>query len=273
MRLRFDARARAILRRLPVVNVYSVAELALLAALAVQCARLLWAVVTPVAPLGAWQPAAAVVPADPAGLFATFDPFFRNNPVATAPTPAATTAFQLFGTRLDIAGGGGSAILAGPDGVQKSYSVGEEVAPGVTLKSVTFDTATLDRGGAVETLSIDPASSGGGVSASPVPAPGSPPPATTASAAPLTVAQLRSDTGVVPRIEGGRINGLTLRPQGAGAAFHAAGLQDGDVLTAVAGRPVSGPADLDRLGEGNGPVQVTVERGGQSVQLTVQVTR
>ena len=39
MRLKLDVRARRLLRRLPVVNVYSVAELALMAGLAVQGAR------------------------------------------------------------------------------------------------------------------------------------------------------------------------------------------------------------------------------------------
>ena len=46
MRLRFDARTRRILRRLPVVNVYSLAELVLIGGLAIQSARLLPAGVT-----------------------------------------------------------------------------------------------------------------------------------------------------------------------------------------------------------------------------------
>ena len=45
MRLTIDARARRILRRLPVITVYSAAELALMAGLAVQCARLIWVAV------------------------------------------------------------------------------------------------------------------------------------------------------------------------------------------------------------------------------------
>ena len=50
MRLRFDARTRRILRRLPVVNVYSLAELVLIGGLAIQSARLFWTIVTPIAP-------------------------------------------------------------------------------------------------------------------------------------------------------------------------------------------------------------------------------
>lgn len=52
MRLRLDARGRRWLRAPPVVNVYSVAELALMALLAVRGARLLWVLATPVSPLG-----------------------------------------------------------------------------------------------------------------------------------------------------------------------------------------------------------------------------
>ena len=274
MRLSFDARARAILRRLPVVNIYSVAELALLAALAVQCARLLWAMVTPIAPLGAWQPLPPSVPADPAALFASFDPFSRGAGNAAVPAvPANATVFVLFGTRLDVASGGGSAILAGPDGVQNSYAVGEEIAPGVALKAVTFDSATIDRGGASETLSLD-AGAGGASSTPPAPTgDATATPAAAAPAAPITAAQLRADTGIVPRIEGGRVSGLTVRAQGSGTAFRAAGLQDGDVVTAIAGQPVGGAGDLERLGQASGPVPVTVTRGGQPVTLNVQVAK
>ena len=77
MRLTIDARARRILRRLPVITVYSAAELALMAGLAVQCARLIWVAVAPVTPLGAWRPA-AIAPAGANGdILRSFDPFFR----------------------------------------------------------------------------------------------------------------------------------------------------------------------------------------------------
>jgi general secretion pathway protein C len=276
MRLKFDARARAILRRLPVVNVYSVLELALLAGLAVQGARLMWTIVTPVAPLGAWVPTGPAIPADPAGVLAGFDPFFRVSGAATAQGPATVTSLQLvlFGTRIDAASGRGSAIIAGPDGVQKAVSVGEEVAPGVVLKSVAFDHVTLERGGAAEDLFLD--QSGGTGAAVPPPAlPGAAPvlaPAVGEGGA-VSIAQLRADVSAIPRIEGGRISGLTLRGQG-GAAFRAAGLRDGDVVTAIGDRAVSGPADLDRLQRAadGGTLALTIERGGQSLPLTIAVT-
>lgn len=279
MRLKFDARARAILRRLPVVNVYSAVELALLAALAVQCARLLWTVVTPVAPLGTWVPTGPAIPADPAGVIAGFDPFYRVSGAGQAQGAANVTSLQLtlFGTRIDAAQGGGSAIVAGPDGMQRSISVGEEVAPGVVLKSVAFDHVTLSRGGATEDLFLDQ-SGGTGTPAAPPPEAGAPltgsAPAVGAGGA-VPVEQLRTDISAIPRIDGGRISGLTVRGQG-GSAFAAAGLRDGDVVTAIGGRAIAGPADLDRLareGAAAGTLVLTIERGGQSLPLTIPVTK
>lgn len=262
MRLKFDARARAILRRVPVVNVYSVAEIALLGVLAVQCARLVWTVVTPIAPLGAWAPAGPVLPGDPAGVFASFDPFYRVSGVQTQAAAVTSLQLTLFGTRIDEAQGRGSAIIAGPDGVQKSVSVGEEVAPGVVLKSVAFDHVTLDRGGASEDLFL-PQSDGG---SAPVAAPATGAPVVSTGATPSAV-DLRADLSAIPRIDGGRVTGLTLRGQGKGA-FQAARLQDGDVVTAIGGRPIGSAADLERLQNGQA-TSVTIERGGQSLPVTL----
>jgi general secretion pathway protein C len=294
MRLKFDARARAILRRLPVVNIYSAAELALIAALAVQCARLAWVVLTPVSPLGAWMPAGPTVPADAAGVLAGFDPFYRVSG-AQAQGPAVVTSLQLtlYGTRMDDAQARGAAIIAGPDGVQKSVAVGEEVAPGVVLKSVAFDHVTLERGGRAEDLFLDQSGSGSGSVAAPegvppppsVPSPPLPPgtaPPDTMAGGPLAAnspsvspQQLRSEISAIPRIESGKMNGVTVRGQG-GTAFRAAGLRDGDVITSVAGREISSPADLEMLTRARasgGTLSLTVERGGQPLPLTIPVAR
>lgn len=272
MRLSFDARARAVLRRIPVVNVYSVAELVLLGALAIQGARLVWTVVTPVSPLGDWRPAGLSLPAAPGEVLRGFDPFYRISGAAPG-GPAVVTSLQLklFGTRIDEATGRGSAILAGPDGVQKSVAVGEEITPGVILREVAFDHVAIERGGARENLFLD--QSGGGTATTPVP--GGDAAATNAPVSSgITVQQFQSDIGFVPRVEAGRISGLVVRPQGSGAAFRAAGLREGDIITQIAGRPVQGPADVERIasqfGEG-GTLSLTVDRGGQTLPLSLQV--
>ncbi|MFN3775894.1 type II secretion system protein N [Sphingomonas parapaucimobilis] len=275
MRLRLDARGRRWLRRLPVVNVYSVAELALMAVLAVQGARLLWVIVTPVSPLGEWRPLAPAIAGSASAILEGFDPFFRLQGQQAAPAAVTTLQLTLFGTRLDEASGRGSAILAGPDGVQRSVSVGEEIQPGVTLKAVAFDHITIDRGGATEDLYLDqsdapPAAAGASAPGAPsVQAPGSVPPA-----GGVAIAQLRSDIGFIPRLDGGRVSGLVVRSQGSGAAFRAAGLREGDIVTALGGRPVTGPADLDRLAADfaqGGSLSITVERGDQTLPLSLQI--
>lgn len=274
MRLRLDARGRRWLRRLPVVNVYSVAELALMAVLAVQGARLLWVIVTPVSPLGEWRPAAPVIAGSPAAILEGFDPFFRLQGQQGAPAAVTNLQLTLFGTRLDEASGRGSAILAGPDGVQRSVSVGDEIQPGVTLKSVAFDHITVDRGGVTEDLYLDqsdapPADPGAS-------APGAAPVAAQPAAGQggVAVAQLRTDIGFIPRLDGGRVSGLVVRPTGSGTAFRAAGLREGDIVTALGGRPVTGPGDLDRLAVDfaqGGSLSITVERGDQTLPLSLQI--
>ncbi len=266
MRLQLDPRARALLRRLPVTNVYSVLELLLLAALAVQVARVVWTLVTPVGPLGAWRPAEPAVPTAPGDVLSGFDPFFRVGAPAAGPAVVTTLQLQLFGTRLDDATGRGSAIIAGPDGVQESVAVGEEIQPGVVLKAVAFDHVTIERGGADEDLFLDQSSS---VAPTTTPA-GAP----QSGGAPVTVDRLRAEIGFIPRLDEGRVSGLVVRSQGSGTVFRQAGLRDGDIITGIAGRQISDASDLERIGAefaGGGNIPIIVERGGGTLPLSIAV--
>ncbi|BCA58383.1 type II secretion system protein N [Sphingomonas sp. HMP6] len=285
MRLVLDARARAFLRRVPVTKVYTGVELLLIALLAVQCARLVWAVLTPVGPVGVWRPEQGNIAAAPQAILRGFDPFFLiSGGDAAGPSVVTTLQLTLFGTRLDEAQGGGSAIIAGPDGVQQSIGVGQEIMPGVRLKAVAFDHVTIDRGGASEDLFLvqpdqapaaapvpnGPPLIGGNGAAPPVgpPAPGG------NGANGVSFGQIKSDIGFIPRIDQGRVNGMTVRSQGGGAAFRAAGLRDGDVVTQIGGRPVSGQADIERIGAQyakGGTLSITVERGGATLPLAITI--
>jgi general secretion pathway protein C len=126
----------------------SMAELAgwVLAGLA--AARLVWFAITPAGPLG--TPPVAL-PTGP--VVVAVDPFFPAGPAAA--DTVSSLDLVLLGTRVDAASGRGSAILATPDGQQKSVGVGEEIMPGVRLAAVEFESVTLDRGGALEQLYID----------------------------------------------------------------------------------------------------------------------
>jgi len=277
MRLVLDARARALLRRLPRTNVYSALELLLLAGLAVQCARLFWVLATPVSPLGAWQPVQPGFNGSPAAMLQGFDPFFRLSGGDSKSTVVTSLQLTLYGTRTNDATGGGSAIIAGPDGVQKSVAVGEEISPGVKLKSVTFDHVVIDRGGAEENLFLDQSGAVTPVAPPPVAGPSllsSNPPPPPPGGKGIAPAQLRTDIGFIPRVDGGKVSGLTVRPLGSGALFRQAGLREGDVITAIGGRPVSGQGDFEQaaaaMGKG-GTVPVTVERGNQTLSLLITI--
>lgn len=157
MRVRLDSRALRILRRVPHTTVYSAMELLLLSLLAVQCARLAWTIVTPVGPVGEWKATSALrpPPAPAASLVAGFDPFFRLSGASTAPLVVTSLNLKLYGVRENRASGGGAAIIGLPDGQQRSFAVGEEIVPGVTLTGVSFDGVTISRGGAAEQLYLD----------------------------------------------------------------------------------------------------------------------
>lgn len=279
MRLAIDPRRWRILRRLPRSSLLSLTELVLLGLLAVQCARLFWAIVTPVGPLGDWRPATGPdIERARAVLVSGFDPFFR---LGRAEGPAVVTSLQLklFGTRVDEATGRGAAIIAGADNIQSSYAVGEAIQPGVTLASVGYDSVAIARGGVEERLYLDQSG------AMPIAAP---PPSSTnsgllsalapaaVSSAPGTVrlAELQSNLTLAPRQVGGRVTGLV--PRSGDPAFLARiGLQPGDIIVQVSGRPIVSPADLQRaaaaVGAG-GNLSIAVERGAQVVPIAISIS-
>src|SRR5436853_686799 len=113
MRLAFDS--RRLIGRARGVNGWTLFEAALIALVAVQCARLIWTVATPVGPIGDWAGDAAE-PAQASSLaLGGFDPFFRLSG-SGGPVTVTSLNLKLFGIRQDQASGQGSAIIAGSDG-------------------------------------------------------------------------------------------------------------------------------------------------------------
>ncbi len=242
--------------RLPGDQLLAAAEALLLVGLAFAIAHLGWTLVTPVTPFGV--PVAAPRPiADPAAL-GSFDPFFRSRSDAGA-SQVSTLDLKLVGTRVDTVSGRGAAIIAASSAPQTSFSVGETILPGVTLAAVGFDSATIDRGGRREQLFIDQSAGT---------APVTPESSGLAKAA---APRLAADIALTPRLRGTAITGFSLDPKGSGTAFAAAGLQPGDVLTAVDGVPVArlgDPAGVARRLDSGG-VTATIERGGKALTLRI----
>lgn len=252
----------------------------LIAVLVVQVARLIYAVLTPVAPLGDWQartpqPLSATAQA---ALFARFDPFYRQQAATGASTTAVTAlTLELFGVRSNAATGGGSAIIAGEDGVQNSIGVGEDIQPGVRLVGVFFDHVMIERAGARELLYLDQgdgpaadaAASGAAAASAPPAAPAS---VTTPPPAPVSPASIRAGIGFAPRNVGGRVTGISVSPQGDGSAFAALGLRTGDVVRAVNGRAIASAGDIAAFTAQLQPgarLSLEVERGAGTAQVAV----
>lgn len=274
MRVPFGDNFRNLGGRLGPINWLSVAEKLLLALLALQCARLVWALLTPVGSFGPWEGRQAQFPPIAArqALFSSFDPFNRGGPAQTGGGVVTSLALTVYGIRLNEGSGLGSAIVAGPDGVQNSFAVGEEILPGVVLKAVAFDHITIDRGGAEEQLFLD--QSQPALSAAPgVGAPLPPYAPSVAGRDNPTAESLKSDIGFTPRIQNGRVTGLILTAKGPG--FQNAGFQPGDIVSQIDGQPVVSAGDLQMLQGKIMPgarISLTVERGASpaTINLTLQ---
>ena len=242
-------------------------ELAIVLLLGMQAARLVWLVLAPLGPFGGSPPDAAVMTPAPA-MTISRDPFFPASTTATASADASGD-FTLFGVNV----GGGSAILAGKDGRQGSWRIGQEVAPGVRLQAVDAGGAVLDVGGRQQRLALQARPS-----SSPALAPAGQLPSARATGSgadtPPTVdpAALLQQAGLRPRMTDGRIDGYTLIPRGDDALVRQAGLRAGDVVVAVNGNTLT----PERLGElesdlaGRDAVELTVLRDGTTRTLTLR---
>ena len=272
MRLAFDS--RRLIGRARGVNGWTLLELALLALIALQCARLIWTALTPVGPLGDWRAAGTDRAGAATDVLGGFDPFFRLSG-SGGPVTVTSLNLKLFGIRQDQASGRGSAIIAGADGQQRSIAVGEEIEPGVILKAVGFDSVTIARGGADEQLFMDQ-SQGPATVAAPTgpPAPAAPTVQPSAAVEPGTPPPPASklypnEISMAPRMNGTQVTGVTVSPQGNDAAFRALGLAPGDVVISVNGRRIRTMDDARGMAAqmGSRRVSMQVERGGRVIAL------
>lgn len=243
--------------------------------LAIQFARIVFVLATPVGPVGQWRsaPVNIVPPSARSALFSGFDAFFRTETVAAGSENVTSLSLTLYGIRSNENSGGGSAIIAGDDGVQNSYAVGEEVSPGVILDAVAFDHVILSRGGVKESLYLDQSVPAENVAAGNGAASGVMPQAPASSGAELNAESLQKSIGLAPRNEGGRVTGLVVQARDDGTMLRLAGFQDGDVVVAVNGRPVSSAADVAAQFRPGTRLSVEVERGGSKIPIALNLEK
>jgi general secretion pathway protein C len=260
-------------------------ELTLALVLAVQLGRLVWIVAEPQS--AAPETTAASAPARPVdfSVFQRFDAFFRTGGVSSLAEASAAGSGQmrLYGLRSDGAGGG-SAIIGLADGRQVSVGVGEEVEPGLVLRSVGDDHVTLARGTSLSRLIFSDVPMG----VAPVPPPPSGPQTVTPTPAPAPVepaasvgasvdpARLIAQAGLRPRMRGARLDGFTVSGAGDPAVLGAAGLQAGDVILAVNGQALDSLEQISALRgrlANSSVAEIRYERDGQMQTTTIGTGR
>lgn len=244
-------------------------HLALILLLAFLLARLTWDLLTPVGPFGA--PDTASTPsrgADPA-LAARG---FSQGGSESAGAVADSSGLALFGVRLGADPARATAIVGNAAGIQGSFAVGEQVAPGVTLASVGPAHIVLSRAGESIRLSL-PASPVPSPPAMPVPATVRAPAEAEAVPARVDAGQLLEQTGLTPRLRDGQPDGYAVIPRGNAEMFRRAGLQPGDVLLTVNGESLTPEriGELEKVLRGNPSVVVTLQRGSERKTLTLQM--
>jgi general secretion pathway protein C len=273
-------------RRLPVL-----AALVFAVLLGRAAADLVW-VLVPQPEAARWQPPPpARVAARPgaaadinaiagAALFGRYDaPASTDSLLAAPDTPLN---LKLIGVLADDREPYSRALIA-QSGEEHAYAVGDLVG-GVVLQAIFPDRVILSRNGRLETLRLerDTASAGGDSAAPAVVSTDE----RTPSAVPA-LAQIRDEVlkdparasdyvRVQPANIGGQLKGYRVYPGKDRAAFSAAGLRPGDLVTSVNGVQLDDPAKalqmLGDLGQA-GQVNLVVERGGQSQNISINLSQ
>src|SRR5450631_532152 len=179
----------------------------------------------------------------------------------------------------------GVAIISDAGGPSKVYSVGERIG-GASLHSVYLDHVILDRGGALETLLLPrqlPPSAPSARGAPLARRPGADP--RTAAAVDNIRRMVQQDPSILDQVmrtvasydnAAGKLRGFRAYPGRNRAIFAKLGLKAGDLVTAINGTPLDDPQrsqDVFNTIQTSDHVTVTVERGGQKQDITLNIAQ
>jgi general secretion pathway protein C len=254
-------------------------------------ADLVW-VLVPVPDAARWRPppavAAAARPADAtdtgaiaaAGLFGRYQAPAGGALLSAPDTPLN---LALLGVLADDREQYSRALIAqGAD--ERSFAIGDDVSAGVTLQAIFPDRVILSRNGRLETLRLERDKPGAGGEFAPPPlaqaderVPGAPPPLAQVRDEVLKDPARASDyVRIQPATVSGQLRGYRVYPGRDRAAFTAAGLRPGDLVTSVNGVQLDDPARaLQMLGDlaSAGQVNLVVERGGQTQNISINLSQ
>lgn len=203
-----------------------------------------------------------------------YDPF--NGPDAPLPdvpvdtgsdAPETTLNLELTGLR---AGLNGSAFIRTPDGNEDNYYIDEELLSGVILRGVFPDYVLLEVNGQRQRLTTEDAKAarqGEDVSSTNARQ-------SLSTLRTVDATDLISKVQIVPSLDaqGNRI-GVTLSPRSSAVSLSDFGLQDGDIVTGIAGVSLTSGlpdiVDLRRRIRPNRPVRVNIIRDGSPQTLFI----
>ena len=179
------------------------------------------------------------------------------------------------------------AIIAGPDGEEKPYAVGDTLPGNAKLKQILVDRVVLQSGGRYETLRLP--TDAGVLSAPDVAVPAVPAPDLggddVAPTPPQSLQQYRQQLlnnpahlldliQVIPVSQNGKFQGFRLGPGRNPQFLRRFGLQPGDMVTSVNGialdDPGKGAQALQTIATAS-EINVTVRRGGVEQQVRVSL--
>ncbi|WP_405220226.1 type II secretion system protein GspC [Lentisalinibacter sediminis] len=172
------------------------------------------------------------------------------------------------------------AIIADSRGDEKVYSIRDSIPGGASLHAVYADRVILNRAGTLEALKLPREAEGQTISRSRQTSSAR---VATASSRP-SVQQMITDNAVQlmdvirpqPYFADGQQRGYRVYPGRDRKSFAALGLRPGDLVTAINGTPMNDPRTgmevFRTLGDAT-QITVTVERNGQSEQLTLSTSQ
>jgi len=201
-------------------------------------------------------------------------------PVETVNAPDTRLNLKLKGTVATDDQSKAHAIILDGTGHEDGFFIHDLIPGGAVLYRVLPDRVILNRGGILETLRLPKKSTGAAAGASrtrPATSRVAPTPPTRVQN--LAAPTATSFTDVVrpqPYMPNGQLKGYRVYPGRDRRAFASLGLQAGDLVTEINGMALNIPAQgMEAFGtlSNAAPVTLTVERNGEPISMTVDVTQ
>ena len=212
---------------------------------------------------------------------------FGENSVNAEPVPGETVDapdtrlnLKLKGTVATDDQSKAHAIILDGTGNEDGFFIHDLIPGGAVLHRVLPDRVILNRGGILETLRLPKKSTGAAAGSSitrPATSRVAPTPPTRVQN--LAAPTATSFTDVVrpqPYMPNGQLKGYRVYPGRDRRAFASLGLQAGDLVTEINGMALNIPAQgMEAFGtlSNAAPVTLTVERNGEPISMTVDVTQ